>query len=542
MLRRIYVTFRRFLQWLIIASFRALQGLLKRLWKIISNRYFRYTLLFLLIVIVFIWSGYQLFPTASNFGAKKWWDWLDLIIVPLVLAGGGIAINSTVQQTERKRAQDTLMDSIFQSYLDDMATLLIEKELQKELDKNTDEESSPVVTVARARTVTALRSLDQERRGLCLNFLREAKLITGEKGTLFVNVHFGDVDLSGANLREANLSGANLYQADLSRAFLYQANLSDAYLWGANLSNALLTETNLSNAILAGTNLSNSLLRQANLSNALLANNNLSGFDLSLANLSGADLSQANLKGAYLYQANLSDANLWGANLSDTNLREANLSSTNLYESNLSNAENVTDEQLARAIGFYDTTMPDGRKYGEKWETHLMPLRPRTLLMEMLKNKDDISQLDLSYADLSELDLSNIDLSGLDLRGANLTQTNLSSANLSQANLGSANLYQANLSSTNLYQADLSKANLEGTHQKYTLAEGIIHVLSDIPVTLINRDDIREIDLSESENLTAEQLAQTASLEGATMPDGTKYDEEWEKYLAPFREQAGDEE
>jgi hypothetical protein len=109
-----------------------------------------------------------------------------------------------------------------------------------------------------------------------------------------------DVDLSGANLREANLReadlrGANLREADLGEADLRWANLSGADLTGADLSGADLTGADLRGANLVETNLREAILRGANLVKTNLREANLSGAWLEASTLLGTDLTGANL-------------------------------------------------------------------------------------------------------------------------------------------------------------------------------------------------------------------------------------------------------
>jgi uncharacterized protein YjbI with pentapeptide repeats len=109
----------------------------------------------------------------------------------------------------------------------------------------------------------------------------------------------------------------------------------------------------------------------------------------------------------------------------------------------------------------------------------------------------------LTNADLSEAKLQNADLSSAEvianpqdapLRLLKVVATNLTNADLSEAKLQNADLSSAVLQNANLTNADLTDANLDG-------ATGI----------------------------TNEELEQQAgSLEGATMPNGQKY-EEWRK-------------
>ena len=90
---------------------------------------------------------------------------------------------------------------------------------------------------------------------------------------------------------------------------------------------------------------------------------------------------------------------------------------------------------------------------------------------------------DLIEADLSEANLRSADLSGADLRGADLRGANLRGADLRGADLSAADLSAADLSA-----ADLSEADLRGA------------------------------------TVTKEQLGKASPLEGATLPNGQKYE------------------
>ncbi|HEY9659000.1 MAG TPA: hypothetical protein V6C65_11150, partial [Allocoleopsis sp.] len=107
-------------------------------------------------------------PSLRN---KTLWHWLELLIIPVVLAVGAALIQwqSGVRQeavaTDRNR-QETLA-----TYLEQMTALLIDRELR------TSKPDSDVRAIARARTLTVLRELDSERKGQLILFLAEAGLI-----------------------------------------------------------------------------------------------------------------------------------------------------------------------------------------------------------------------------------------------------------------------------------------------------------------------------------------------------------------------------
>jgi hypothetical protein len=133
------------------------------------------------------------------------WDWIKLLIVPAVIAGGGLWFNRQQRERETEIAEQRAQDEALQAYLDQMSTLLLEKNLRS------SEEASEVRTLARARTLTVLRRLDGERQGRVLQFLHESRVI--DKENLVLDLR--GADLRGAYLRHADLSGANLFGANL---------------------------------------------------------------------------------------------------------------------------------------------------------------------------------------------------------------------------------------------------------------------------------------------------------------------------------------
>jgi uncharacterized protein YjbI with pentapeptide repeats len=153
--------------------------------------------------------------------------------------------------------------------------------------------------------------------------------------------------------------------------------------------------------------------------------------------------------------------------------------------------------------------------------------RKRTLLLFLyeaqLINKDN-RQLDEAEREKlgpdgpTEFQARIVGLSGADLRNANLRHLNLAKAALDGAILEKADLRNSKLSNsdlggTYLSEADLSNAELKGA-------------------SLVNADlsgaNLNDADLNGAQGVTPKQLDQAASLEGATMPNGQKY-EEWLK-------------
>jgi hypothetical protein len=259
--------------------------------------------------------------------AKTLWDWMDLLLVPFMLAIGAAFFTWVTdkrtrdieqqQSLERQRLEGRRIKEQRDAELDHAR----ETALQTYLDRMTDLIGSGLLgsgpedarrSIARARTLTVLRQLDGDRKRLLLRFLFESGLL-GER-------------VAGQERRQAivNLSTANLAGADLGGVNLMGADLRKADLMGANLSGA-----------------------------------NLIGTDLMGAHLGGANLESAYLTGAYLMGTNLGGANLRNALLHGANLLATNLGGADLSRATLSEVT-VTDDQLAQAASLAGAILPDG--------------------------------------------------------------------------------------------------------------------------------------------------------------------------------------
>jgi uncharacterized protein YjbI with pentapeptide repeats len=218
-----------------------------------------------------VFGGYYFEWEWTGYPKRTPWDWLDLLIIPVVLALGGYLFNSSQNQATERAAERRAQDDALQAYLDKMSELLIDEQLRSEDDRYADKRIT-----ARARTLAVLRQLDDgERKRTILLFLREARLINRKEHPRDGRkINPPIVGLEDADLRNANLRRAKLINTDRNEPIsLGGANLEGADLQGADLEGADLGKTNLNKA-------------------------NLSGANLSGANLSGANLSGANLNGA----------------------------------------------------------------------------------------------------------------------------------------------------------------------------------------------------------------------------------------------------
>ena len=271
------------------------------------------------------WTGFSEYTSPTHperfQRSKTLWDWMQLLLIPVLIAAGGYWFQTQQHNTDTQIAYGQQQETILKTYLDDMSDLLLNHNLRKS--KVGDEVSQ----VARERTLIALRRLQQGRDKTVLQFLQEASLIGIQNAVITLsNADLSGDDLSGADLSGTDLSGATLKSADLNGATLNGANLNDADLSGAHLSGAHWSGAHLDDA-----SLNDASLNDADLSDASLNDADLSDAHLDDTFLNGADLVDASLNGATLNGADLSDAFLNGADLNSTDLSDArNLSQSQL--------------------------------------------------------------------------------------------------------------------------------------------------------------------------------------------------------------------
>lgn len=229
--------------------------------------------LILAILIIFIlgWLIWQAYHTNNlGFNNKTLWDWMELLVIPMVLAVGVWWLDKSEKETERKINIDSHCQQQLNHYLESMTKLLLDKDLRG------SESKAEIRIIARVQTLTVLRNLDLSRKAEVIRFLYEADLI---------NKRNPIVDLSSANLSDVNLDDINL-----SEASLIGVNFCCASLQGTDLSGANLRWANLTSCDLRRCNLSTCELNEC-----ILENSDLRNADLSWSSLNGVDLRKAKI-------------------------------------------------------------------------------------------------------------------------------------------------------------------------------------------------------------------------------------------------------
>jgi hypothetical protein len=174
--------------------------------------------------------------TVSKIPSLDWLNFIARVFIPIAIFWGTQSFNKQQQEIAKDRHQQEVLIK----YLEQISQLLLDKNLL------TKEKAGKASTVARARTLSTLRELDDFRRKLLIEFLVDAKLITKE--TPVNSIEGPVIQLKEAHLNTSKFISAKFPGADLSEVNLADADLKDANLKAANLSGANLTNIkNLTN-------------------------------------------------------------------------------------------------------------------------------------------------------------------------------------------------------------------------------------------------------------------------------------------------------
>jgi hypothetical protein len=195
--------------------------------------------------------------------AKTLWDWIGLLIPPVMVAYLGWFF----KDLQDKAATAQQYEVTLQDYLKILSEFTVDKKLMKILEAeaadvpNIDPEAAISIITAKTLSLLRLFKYDIERKASVLSFLGDSGLLKK-----LTHLDLSELNFTGANLKKANLRGiilpgviftsANLTSADLTKANLNKADFTSADLTKADFKEANLTEAKFSEAILSETDFS----------------------------------------------------------------------------------------------------------------------------------------------------------------------------------------------------------------------------------------------------------------------------------------------
>lgn len=264
----------------------------------------------------------------TGFGEKTLWDWMDLLIVPLLIPISVLWLTRRAQENERRIATYKSQREQLQAYYDRITDLLVKHKLGTTT-------SPELGSIARTLTLSVSSEVDDKQKGQMILFLYDTQLIVQPN---IIELHGADFQKAvvgnKADLRRIHLRDVNLRQSDFRRANLFRADLRKAQLQGADLSQTILMQANLREAYMANAKLVGTVLKDT-------------------------DFRWSDLRGANLNEADLTDTDLRRADLTDATFRDSVLINTNFLDAK------IKQSQLGEAKTVTNVTLPDGAIYNK---------------------------------------------------------------------------------------------------------------------------------------------------------------------------------
>lgn len=462
----------------------------------------------------------------SCFKQKTLWDWLELFIVPGILAAMTLSWNLRVHQ----QATDKEQGELVRNYINSITTLILDQYHHGKVAKFPEISVQEVESFLRAKTANTLQALnkgDKKHKQNVINFLSEAGIgffppyksdgydsklliqniclngdvevvndVRAEEKDITFHHFFCKIGLSNVVLNDVKLKaviweGAKLENAQMREAILEQADFQGAWLNEVDLTGANLTRANLKGAFLQEANLKNTELNQANFRGAILGSPNLQEEESEPTNLENAELKGVSLREGWFKEVNFKNAIMKPfcvikqgqeqqykdkkkeecereiiVNLRDAQLQGADFRGTNLKRANLRGAD-LTDAKMNI------TTNLEGAIYDN--ETQLPPflklMNHRKRVQEQIRNKTMIKIHPMlgqyTYHPISGRYTYPLLHEYDPYKYNKYERENLEKWGLSDVDLRGADLTNANLSEVDLRRADLrgvrmAHANLEG--------------------------------------------------------------------------------
>jgi len=221
----------------------------------------------------FKWSGFQ---------KKSFWDWLQLLIVPLMLALGAFYLNSAADFRDSQIAQERKQQEILTDYFSKMQGLIVETKKSKQTPGSKESNSEERLLLefrptAKALTLSVLEQLDGKRKGKVITYLAESQLITVDNNKLYSQPEI--------NLYGANLAGMVLNDVD-------QVETVNKRRLGVAITGADMTDSTIKNVrLFVGSQLRESKFIQANLTDVYFTNADMQGVQFIKSQMTGVDFS-----------------------------------------------------------------------------------------------------------------------------------------------------------------------------------------------------------------------------------------------------------
>jgi len=311
----------------------------------------------------------------TGFGGRKAWDWLEIAIIPIVLGflvihfekkqreseiaiehereGREKVLEEKRREREEYQANKNRAQMIFESYIDRMTSLILDYGLLQDRKDNNED-----IEIAKTRTRSVMRTLDEQWRGEVVRFVIETKIAILAKDifhlTKFNGADLYKIDFKGMYLQNSDFSGCNLFRADFTaadtnfsifeNATLRTAVFKDSEAFGCKFVNTDIKNVNFLNCKISHSDFTNAFAENTRFSSKPafyvdFTSTNLQKSEFSKMEISDTSFENANLNKSTFNNVDFRDVSFLNADLTDVDFTDCTFKRCNMKDANLSGVE-----------------------------------------------------------------------------------------------------------------------------------------------------------------------------------------------------------
>jgi hypothetical protein len=319
-----------------------------------------------------------------SLGDKNIIDLLSALGLPIIGAVFGTAWGFYQYSNQESQGYQKTLDNYFtslQGLQNDIFKITLASDTESKLEGNNStaekkEAKQIIQSLARAKTLIVLESLDPLRKGQVIQYLHDSGLVPRHSKTPYDSGSNNTCSTFTNNSILTNKDIAFNYDSNSKkiRVQLKDIELQDKALPGISFNGAGLKKINFKSSNLDCSSFKSTTIDDTSLENALMRGADFSDFStLQRINFSGSVLEKANLSGAILKEVNFDKANLEKADLSGTKFQDV---------------KNLTHEQIKSACNWEKGLY----KFDKKWNNEV---KRNDYIFNEKENKKYIEELKL---------------------------------------------------------------------------------------------------------------------------------------------------
>lgn len=272
--------------------------------------------------------------------SKTLWDWLQLLLVPIILILGGFWLNrsesrhslemqKSINDTNLSIEKERFEDGILNSYINDIAQMIINSDTAKL-------RTNRIMAVYKIKTLTTLNRLNSERRNYLIQFLVDSKMLNywdflsdfkniHVSGIFFNDVSFDDFKFIGSSISSSRFFSCSIQSSKSSHSDFTSSMFNDMKINIFDISSSKFIQSSLVKVIFSECKIKDSKFYGSKIQHSSLGNSTIESSDLSCSTISNTNFSDTKFYCCDFIRSSIKDSSFidvdfWNVNFSNTEL------------------------------------------------------------------------------------------------------------------------------------------------------------------------------------------------------------------------------